>query len=68
MDMNMNQEHEDFEKKFQLSTSVNFSSDQQEFQGLEILKVEIKEKIQLQQIENIELRKRKRKTERNSLF
>jgi len=65
MDMK-NQEYEDLEEKFQLSTNVNFSSDQQEFQGLETLKVEIKEKVEQQKIENIELRKRK--TERSGLF
>jgi len=56
----------DLEEKFQLSTSVNFSSDQQEFSGLESLKIEVKKKVEQQKVENIELRKRK--TERTGLF
>lgn len=56
----------DLEEKLQLSTSVNFSSDQQEFQGLETLKIEVKKKVEQQKVENIELRKRK--TKRTGLF
>jgi hypothetical protein len=56
----------DLEEKFQLSTDVNFSSDQQEFSGLESLKIEVKKKVEQQKVENIELRKRK--TERTGLF
>lgn len=60
-------EHEDLEEKFQLSTGVAFSSDQEDFKGLGSLEVKIvKKKEETQKIQEIELRDRKSK--RTGLF
>jgi hypothetical protein len=60
-------EHEDLEEKFQLSTNVSFSSDQDHFEGLGSLEIKIvKKKEEKQKIEEIELRNRKSK--RTGLF
>jgi hypothetical protein len=60
-------EHEDLEEKFQLSTKVSFSSDQEEFDGLGSFESKIeKKKEEKQKIQEIELRDRKPK--RTGLF
>jgi hypothetical protein len=60
-------EHEDLEEKFQLSTKVSFSSDQEGFDGLGSFETKIeKKKEEKQKIQEIELRDRKPK--RTGLF
>ena len=51
-------EHEDLEEKFQISASVEFTSNQNGFQGLMPLEIKIKKKKEKKTtIQNVELRK-----------
>ena len=63
----MDIDHEDLDEKFQLSTRVTFSSNQDRFEGLGSLEIKIEKKKEKQQkIQEIELCNRKSK--RTGLF
>jgi hypothetical protein len=58
-------EHDDLEERFQISTEVSFESENVEFQGLNIMDIEVKKKVEKLKIVEIEHRK---SANRNSLF
>jgi len=58
-------DHQDLEEIFQISTSVEFSTESVPFEGLEPMEINIKKRVEKQtKIENVSLGK----TNRNSLF